>query len=486
MKTRFLFLVYFLCVYSNFSQIREIKQITNDSLNYDNPSMPLQPMNMAYSIPSFLLSEIKQEQSINIAMLTYDNLTDSFSEPIFITDDKYINRNAVAAEPSWGRDGLIIWESNKSGNFDIYYKTKSETDENWSETKVLLSSPDDEINPRLSYNMYWENLFAFTFEKNGNLYFAQYQDSLFNLIEVFTSKDGVYYHNTQSFVNGDNRVIVICEKSTADSKTKIVMKAINSNLISDETLLYENVIAYNSHRGNWADAAFFVSYLDGGEIKQKLIDLYYQSNNQYSYFDFDLEIEGEIEYFDGLLVPIIGRENNPYHPFVYRYKYKDSLYIKVAESQSEYDYYHQTLSIPLKHKESKPAIGGFFILNGHLTYAIWADSVENRTQLFGVKRFDIYGNVDENINPNEIYLSQNYPNPFNPTTSIEYAVPSSEYVTLRVYDILGNEVATLVNEQKSAGVYSVIFNAENLPSGVYIYQLRRENYNTTKKMLLLK
>ena len=92
----------------------------------------------------------------------------------------------------------------------------------------------------------------------------------------------------------------------------------------------------------------------------------------------------------------------------------------------------------------------------------------------------------DDIKPTEFYLSQNYPNPFNPTTSIEYAVPSSEYVTLRVYDILGNEVATLVNEQKSAGVYSVTFKAENLPSGVYIYQLRRENYNTTKKMLLLK
>ena len=102
-------------------QKTDVIQITNDSLSYDNPSMPLQPMNFPHGIPSFFLSEIREGRSINIVMLTYDNLTDSFSSPIFITDNQFINRNAVSSEPAWGRDGLIIWESNKSGNFDLYY-----------------------------------------------------------------------------------------------------------------------------------------------------------------------------------------------------------------------------------------------------------------------------------------------------------------------------------------------------------------------------
>ena len=102
-------------------------------------------------------------------------------------------------------------------------------------------------------------------------------------------------------------------------------------------------------------------------------------------------------------------------------------------------------------------------------------------------------NVDENsINdfiPTEFSLSQNYPNPFNPVTSIKYSVSSIENVTLKVYDILGNEVATLVNEDKSPGTYEVEFGVaqiSNLSSGVYFYQLKAGNFVETKKMVLLK
>ncbi|MAT58266.1 MAG: hypothetical protein CMF23_09870 [Ignavibacteriae bacterium] len=83
-------------------------------------------------------------------------------------------------------------------------------------------------------------------------------------------------------------------------------------------------------------------------------------------------------------------------------------------------------------------------------------------------------------------LYQNYPNPFNPTTSIEYSVPSNEYVSLKVYDILGNEIASLVNEQKSAGNYSVNFNAGSLTSGMYLYKLQAGNFTSVKKMLFVK
>lgn len=82
-------------------------------------------------------------------------------------------------------------------------------------------------------------------------------------------------------------------------------------------------------------------------------------------------------------------------------------------------------------------------------------------------------------------LSQNYPNPFNPSTVISYRLPVIGFVTLKVYDILGREVATLVNEEKPAGEYEVEFNGTNLPSGIYFYQLARQ-YSETKKMILLK
>ena len=88
-------------------------------------------------------------------------------------------------------------------------------------------------------------------------------------------------------------------------------------------------------------------------------------------------------------------------------------------------------------------------------------------------------------------LFQNYPNPFNPTTKIKYEIPDqvrndSRLVTLKVYDVLGNEIATLVNEEKPAGEYKVQFDGTGLPSGIYFYQLKTGNYFATKKMVLIK
>jgi len=83
-------------------------------------------------------------------------------------------------------------------------------------------------------------------------------------------------------------------------------------------------------------------------------------------------------------------------------------------------------------------------------------------------------------------LQQNYPNPFNSTTIINYQIPELSFVTLKVYDVLGKEVARLVNEEKPAGGYSIDFNASNFPSGIYFYQLKAGNFIQTRKMILLR
>ena len=88
--------------------------------------------------------------------------------------------------------------------------------------------------------------------------------------------------------------------------------------------------------------------------------------------------------------------------------------------------------------------------------------------------------------PVKFILSQNYPNPFNPVTSIQYAISSRQFVTLKVYDVLGREVATIVNEEKPAGNYEVKFDGANLASGVYFYRLTAGNFVETKKMILLR
>jgi len=129
------------------------------------------------------------------------------------------------------------------------------------------------------------------------------------------------------------------------------------------------------------------------------------------------------------------------------------------------------------------------LYNGKI-YTSWTSSGKNYLSVWmNIRDFDNPVGVDEGekVNlPKEFVLLQNYPNPFNPTTSIKYSLPEQEFVSLKIFDILGNEVATLVNESKPAGNYEVQFDANNLSSGVYFYQLRAGNFTETKKLILMK
>ena len=94
-------------------------------------------------------------------------------------------------------------------------------------------------------------------------------------------------------------------------------------------------------------------------------------------------------------------------------------------------------------------------------------------------------NNDKEV-PVNFYLYQNYPNPFNPSTKIKFEIPTSSVITLKVYDVLGREIETLLNEVKEAGTYEVELNASEFPSGVYFYKLTSGQFTSVKKLILLK
>lgn len=110
-------------------------------------------------------------------------------------------------------------------------------------------------------------------------------------------------------------------------------------------------------------------------------------------------------------------------------------------------------------------------------------------QMIMIEGGNNYVSVDGKANskmPHSFNLYQNYPNPFNPFTLIGYQLPVNVFVTVKVFDVLGREIETLVNKYQNAGNYSVQFNASNLPSGVYFYRLETGTFHETKKLLLLK
>jgi len=118
--------------------------------------------------------------------------------------------------------------------------------------------------------------------------------------------------------------------------------------------------------------------------------------------------------------------------------------------------------------------------SGYGSYGIKFSNNDITDPLTDVKKDEI-----ENI-PTSFSMSQNYPNPFNPSTTIKYDIPQTVNVTLKVYDVLGNEVATLVNEDQAPGSYSVKFNAGNLSSGIYFYRIEAGKFSQVKKFILMK
>ena len=101
------------------------------------------------------------------------------------------------------------------------------------------------------------------------------------------------------------------------------------------------------------------------------------------------------------------------------------------------------------------------------------------------------GISNQNTEIDDYLLNQNYPNPFNPTTNISFSTQTSAFVKISVYDVLGNEIAEILNEKKNSGYYNYIFDGKNLPSGVYYYKIELttselKSFSQTRKMILLK
>ncbi len=133
-----------------------------------------------------------------------------------------------------------------------------------------------------------------------------------------------------------------------------------------------------------------------------------------------------------------------------------------------------------------------YVMNRNYSYTVSAgDSLENAKNNLDLAIRSLVvssSNVNEyeNTIPKQFVLNQNYPNPFNPTTTIGYQLPISGYLTLKVYNLLGQEVATIFEGVQSAGNYSVTFDANGLTGGIYFYQLKAGNFVENKKFILLK
>ena len=130
------------------------------------------------------------------------------------------------------------------------------------------------------------------------------------------------------------------------------------------------------------------------------------------------------------------------------------------------------------------------LTSGNLNNSLYQVTVYRAPVVTGgtISRTPITTGVEEfeSSLPTQYALQQNYPNPFNPATTIEYSIPQQSPVTVKIFDLLGREVAVLVNEEKDAGRYSVQWNAAAMPSGIYFYRLQTGQFTEAKRMILMK
>ena len=138
-------------------------------------------------------------------------------------------------------------------------------------------------------------------------------------------------------------------------------------------------------------------------------------------------------------------------------------------------------------------VRGFGTTTEPESYSFTDANVLSGKYTYRLKQIDFDGSYEysprvevEVTAPFEFVLEQNFPNPFNPATTIRYSLPKTSKVQIKIFDVLGSEIGTLINEEKPAGTYELTWKAADLPSGVYFYQIKAGEFTGTKKMILLR
>lgn len=196
----------------------------------------------------------------------------------------------------------------------------------------------------------------------------------------------------------------------------------------------------------------------------------YADTAEYLWYDFNADSGGN------WIVPPLG---HPYFGGVFTMQSKSDTVVTAAEIFSGCYRIHHLIGADAEFVEwFAPGVG--IVQRDVITIA-------------GLRRWILVNRIITSVKtsrgfviPKLYSLSQNYPNPFNPITTINFQIPELSFVTLNVYDVLGNEIVTLVNEEKPTGSYEAEFDATNLPSGIYFYKLQAGDFIQTKKMILLK
>ncbi len=412
----------------------------------------------------------------------------NYSGENFLVNNGFMNINANAT------NYMVVWQSNKNGNWDLYYSFWNGS--NWSVPAIIDSTTASETKPNLYYSSYGYETYYLTFEKNNDVWFKYFRNDFWqgdtNLTIGITN-------NCTSPVYYGQRIYFLQETSPSSNllccqKFGISYPGYNFIWYPVETHPKPNSVG-NIH----SSSEFHYEYDTLGGTHSYVID------NHYTFItrNMTLGFSGKNKNCSGseLSIPVQNNPLNdsyPYSVFGFQRRTADSNMI-VAQSRLEYTGYItkyfnlEDTSFVSTLITSPPVHTGYHLYKIRL---IWEKKINGKIALLETFNTQIISGIRKiEETALSFSLSQNYPNPFNPSTTIKFDIPlhtppltkgGQGGVSLKIFDITGREVETLVNEQLKPGTYEVTFDGSNLPSGVYFYKLSTGNYSNTKKLILLK
>ncbi len=236
----------------------------------------------------------------------------------------------------------------------------------------------------------------------------------------------------------------------------------SSTIESNSTYIFEYKGLTLCHLG---DAQAQVMAIDDEDVKNRILEIIPDSLDM-----LFMTIEGteqfipEAEKFISLLKP---KRFIPMHYWSHRYKRDFLMYLR-SPILNEENYVIKEISGPSYNLDISENLSPVKVIS------------------LSCSEFDNTTNVGIKYNPTSFELGHNYPNPYNPSTKISYAIPTTSFISLKVFDVLGREVDVLVNKEQSQGNYEVDFNASHLTSGIYFYRIQADGFIDTKKMVLMK
>ena len=419
------------------------------------------------------------------------------------TDTRISNNVYYSSNPSIsisGSDVHIVWEDNRDGitaqNYQIYYNRSSDGGTSWGTDTRLTNDPTTAENPSVSSSgpvvlVVWNHRDA------GGVYTAiNYKRSTDGGIswgedKVLTNDPGAYWHPCVSVSESEVHVVWLgglVNKPAVGYKRSTdggINWGANTWLTGDS--IYTDCPSVSASGSSvhvlWLDARenthyqiYYKNSTDGG--KSWGADTRLTTNFTYAALHCTMSVSGPD-------VHVVWPDNRDGNFEIYYVGSKDGGKSWGAETRLT--------------NNSSISTYPFVSASGTVVHLIWQDNRDGNFEIY-YKR-DPTGNVTgiENSGselPETFILEQNYPNPFNPSTKINYSIPQAGLVSLKVFDVLGKEVTTLVNEEKPAGTYEVNFsakggsasggNAYSLSSGIYFYKLQAGSFISTKKMILIK